>query len=145
MALRFRNLTVTPDDPVDQWGVEGILAAIERGGVGDWAKIVAAVAAAPDGPVAADLDEAILLAESPGSVAAIRHAIAYRTADAAQVVTRRLHQAMRATEYTQAESAERLGTSASRLSTYLNGTVTPSAEFLTRWEMLADRRRAEVG
>lgn len=29
MALFFRNLDVTPDDPVEQWGVEGVLAAID--------------------------------------------------------------------------------------------------------------------
>ena len=23
--LKFRNLNVTPDDPVEQWGVEGLL------------------------------------------------------------------------------------------------------------------------
>jgi len=29
VALFFRNLDVTPDDPVEQWGVEGVLAAID--------------------------------------------------------------------------------------------------------------------
>ena len=37
--LKFRNLNVTPEDPVDTWGVEGLLTAIERGGAVDWAKI----------------------------------------------------------------------------------------------------------
>lgn len=34
--LKFRNLGVTPDDPVEQWGVEGILAAIDRGSLRYW-------------------------------------------------------------------------------------------------------------
>lgn len=37
--LKFRNIDVTPDDPVEKWGVTGILTAFERGGVEDWRKI----------------------------------------------------------------------------------------------------------
>jgi len=37
--LKFRNIDISPDDPVDMWGVEGILAAFQRGYVGDWRKI----------------------------------------------------------------------------------------------------------
>ena len=37
--LKFRNIDVSSDDPVEKWGVEGILCAFERGGVGDWRKI----------------------------------------------------------------------------------------------------------
>ncbi len=37
--LKFRNIDVTPDDPVEKWGVMGILTAFERGGVEDWRKI----------------------------------------------------------------------------------------------------------
>jgi len=41
--LKFRNIDVSPDDPVEKWGVEGILCAFERGGVNDWRKIWKAV------------------------------------------------------------------------------------------------------
>ena len=37
--LKFRNIDVSPNDPVEKWGVEGILCAFERGHVGDWRKI----------------------------------------------------------------------------------------------------------
>jgi len=37
--LKFRNIDVTPNDPVEKWGVEGVLCAFERGGVEDWRKI----------------------------------------------------------------------------------------------------------
>jgi hypothetical protein len=37
--LKFRNLNVTPDDPVEEWGVEGILCSFERGSVKDWRKV----------------------------------------------------------------------------------------------------------
>ena len=37
--LKFRNINVSPDDPVEKWGVEGILCAFERGYVDDWRRI----------------------------------------------------------------------------------------------------------
>ena len=37
--LKFRNIDVSPNDPVEKWGVEGILSAFERGSVSDWRKI----------------------------------------------------------------------------------------------------------
>jgi hypothetical protein len=38
-VLKFRNINVSPDDPVEKWGSEGILCAFERGGVEDWRKV----------------------------------------------------------------------------------------------------------
>jgi hypothetical protein len=37
--LKFRNLDISPSDPVEQWGVEGILTAFERGSYNDWRKV----------------------------------------------------------------------------------------------------------
>ena len=37
--LKFRNIDVSPDDPVEKWGIEGILCAFERGHVNDWRRI----------------------------------------------------------------------------------------------------------
>jgi hypothetical protein len=37
--LKFRNIDASPSDPVEKWGVEGILCAFERGSVEDWRKI----------------------------------------------------------------------------------------------------------
>lgn len=34
--LRFRNINITPDDPIETWGFEGYLAAIERGDAEHW-------------------------------------------------------------------------------------------------------------
>ncbi|MDR1999678.1 MAG: helix-turn-helix domain-containing protein [Frankiaceae bacterium] len=144
MALRFRNLTVTPDDPVSEWGAEGILTALERGGAQHWGRIAAAVAADPGGETARAFEEAASMAESPGAVAAVRAAAAYLGAGPRERTVRRIRDACLATELTQAQIAARLGTSASRLSTYLSGAVIPSAEFLTRLETLAANRIAEV-
>ncbi|MGI6797762.1 hypothetical protein [Gordonia sihwensis] len=70
--LRFRNLDVSPDDPVEQWGVEGLLAAVDRGSLMHWRRISAAVEADPNGVVAEDLAEALDLAEDAGVVAGLR-------------------------------------------------------------------------
>jgi hypothetical protein len=41
--LKFRNINATPDDPVQSWGVEGILACIERGHLRYWRKLAVAL------------------------------------------------------------------------------------------------------
>lgn len=48
-GLRFRNIDASPDDPVESWPFEGILAAIERGTLPDWRRLAAAIAVAPGG------------------------------------------------------------------------------------------------
>ncbi|MEZ3162135.1 helix-turn-helix transcriptional regulator [Microbacterium sp. BWT-B31] len=145
MALAFRNLTVSPADPVAEWGVEGMVAALERGGVDDWRKIALAVVADPAGPIAEDFAEAAAVAEASGAVAVTRSTIALLIESPRTAALRRIVRAYQATGYTQAEAARRLGTSPSRLSTYLSGKVMPSAEFLVRLESMASQRVAEVG
>ena len=73
MALKFRNIGVTPDDPAEDRGFEGILAAIDRGYARDWAKLVIAVHANPDleqvyreAAEAAESDSTVILLDDPG-------------------------------------------------------------------------------
>lgn len=138
-TLAFRHLNVSPDSPVDQWGVEGILAAIDRGGIRHWQRIAAAVRAEPYGEVAADLEQALSGAESRSSAAALRLALDAARETSAERVARKIRQAINRTTLTQAEFAQRLGTSASRLSTYASGAVVPSAVMMDRIETLADQ------
>ncbi|NDL59118.1 helix-turn-helix domain-containing protein [Phytoactinopolyspora mesophila] len=142
MALTFRNLTITPDSPVNEWGVEGILAAIDRGGIDDWQRVAAEVIAHPHGSVADDLAVAIELAESTSSAAVLRSVLVHARETPRQRVARRVREAIRRSGATQAEFAERLGTSASRLSTYATGKVVPSAVMLERIEHLAHQAGA---
>ncbi len=141
-SLRFRNLGIDPSAPVAQWGVEGLLAAIDRGSLPDWRRIVAAINAEPWGPLAADLNTAIELAEDQGVAVTLRRAI-YRARTRAQdrardEVSRRLAALIAESGLTAAEFAARLGTSPSRLSTYLSGKVMPSAALLVRAEGVHD-------
>ena len=74
--LKFRNLNVTPDDPVEQWGVEGILTAIDRGSLKHWKRIIATVTSNPHGEAAKDLTQALELAEDAGVAALMRRLLA---------------------------------------------------------------------
>ena len=143
-TLRFRNITVGPDDPVECWGVEGILAAIDRGSLSHWRRIADAVRADPWGPAAADLEQAVTIVEDVGVAAtlsrALAHARAANEADAREEVRRRLNALVKDSGLTAAQFAQRLGTSASRMSTYLTGKVVPSAALLVRAEKIAKRQ-----
>jgi hypothetical protein len=57
--LKFRNINANPNDPVEQWGVEGILCAFERGSVDDWRKIWKSVYADKSKIVIDNVKEAI--------------------------------------------------------------------------------------
>lgn len=66
-ALKFRNTEAFPDDPVETWPFEGILAAVERGTLPDWRRLAAAIEADPWGPVAQQVIEAINLSRPYGT------------------------------------------------------------------------------
>jgi Helix-turn-helix domain len=142
-VLQFRNINATPDDPVEKWGVEGILAAVDRGSLPHWRRIAAAVRADPWGTVAADLEQALELAEDVGVAATLRrvldHARAEVEAAARAEVRRRLQELVETSGLTAAQFAQRIGTSASRMSTYLSGKVVPSAALLVRCEAVSQR------
>lgn len=140
MPLRFRNLDVTPDDPVEAWGFEGMLAAIDRGYAADWRKLVAAVASNPD--LRPTFDAARDAADSRSAVAVLDAALEAVERTPAEQARARLRDAFRGTRMTQAELAAHLGTSRPRLSSYLTGKVTPSMEVLVAIEAVAERNRA---
>jgi hypothetical protein len=50
MSLAFRNIDVSPEDPVEVWPTEAVLAALERGGLGHWRRLTAAIDEDPWGP-----------------------------------------------------------------------------------------------
>ena len=66
-ALKFRNIAASPDDPVETWPFEGILAAVERGTLPDWRRLAAVIRADPWGPVAQQVLEAIHLSHPYGT------------------------------------------------------------------------------
>ena len=143
-SLRFRNLDVSSEEPVARWGVEGIVTAIDRGGLQHWRRIADAVRRDPDGPVLADLSEALEIAESSGVTAALRRVVERIRGGEGYDVAQRVRSAIRRSNLTATDFARMIGTSGSRLSTYATGAVTPSAALLQRIEREARRRAAFV-
>lgn len=138
MALTFRNIDASPDDPVDDWGPEGVLAAIENGSLSHWRTINFAVKADPWGPVADWVLQANRITATRDEGA---DPVAGLLAEQVQVARDRWERDQVATELARLRAsaglsitamAERLGTSRTRMSAYLSGRTMPSAGFLVR-------------
>lgn len=141
MALRFRNLNVSPDDPVEQWPVEAIQTALERGSIRDWRRLIAAIDRDPWGGTARRVEH-VLTYSRPYGVANLMDRI-LRSAKAAaeqserEAVSGRIKRAIADSGLTRSEFASRIGTSTSRLSTYVTGKVVPSAALMVRIDRVA--------
>jgi DNA-binding transcriptional regulator YiaG len=142
MPLAFRNLTITPDAPVSEWPTEAVQAALERGDLADWHRIVAAIQADPWGRTARQLEEVLSHSRPYGVTEAMETALsrARQRAEANEraAVAAEIREAVERSGLSQAEFASRIGTSASRLSTYVSGKVTPSAMLMLRIRRVAE-------
>lgn len=137
----FRNIHATPDDPVAQWGFEGLLAAIERGSMRLWDRIAAELRRNPYGAVARLLEDEVIDAVSQDGERELFRQVLARARrrleqDARLEVANRLRSLLARSGLSQRDFAAQLGTSASRLSTYLNARVTPGADLLVRAERI---------
>jgi DNA-binding transcriptional regulator YiaG len=141
MPLAFRNLTITPDAPVSEWPTEAVQTALERGDLADWHRIVVALQADPWGKTARQVEEVLSYSRPYGIAEAIEAALArarQRTeASERTAVASEIREAVERSGLSQAEFASRIGTSASRLSTYASGKVTPSAMLMVRIRRVA--------
>jgi DNA-binding transcriptional regulator YiaG len=140
-ALGFRNVDASPTDPVSSWPQEAVQTALERGGLNDWRRLAGAIQAEPWGPVARRVEEVLAYSRPYGVAAAFERAIA-QSREAAETAERdavaaEIRKLVARSGLSQAEFASRLGTSASRLSTYVSGKVTPSAALLLRMRRVA--------
>jgi len=141
MTLAFRHLDVTPQDPVEEWGTEGVLTAIDRGGLAQWRQIIAAIESDPFGEVARDVQEALDLAEDRGVVATMRRNLHRARLSHKERFAVSFRSWADASGMTREELAAWLGTSRTRLSTYINGSVTPNAALAARLRERVERRR----
>jgi predicted XRE-type DNA-binding protein len=145
-SLRFRNITASVDDPVETWPFEGILAALERGTLPDWRRLAAAVREDPFGPVAQQILAALRLSRPYGTTELFESIIegargALAAAEREQVATQ-VRELVNQSGLAREEFARRVGTSRSRLSTYISGKVIPSAALMVRMRELTDRATA---
>lgn len=135
-AVTFRNVVASPSDPVDTWPFEALAESLERGLVTDWQPIFAEIRSHPWGALSRRVQRWIRMSE--GDPAARLFAIAIerarqRVEDAERAeVARQVRDAIASSGLTASEFAASVGTSASRLSTYANGRVVPSATMLLR-------------
>lgn len=134
--LAFRNVDASPEDAVSQWPLEAIQTALERGSLSHWRHLAEEIQGRPWGHVAREVEEVLTYSRPYGVAEAMERVIsgareameeAERQAVAAEVVV-----LIEESELSRAEFASRIGTSASRLSTYATGKVTPSAALLVR-------------
>ncbi len=146
MPVTFRNVDATPADDVRTWPYEALVTVIDRGLVEDWRPVFVEIRRSPWGSVARRVEKYLSYREPDGVSAlfalAIEHARkAVEKADRDEVAAR-VRDAVATSGLTKAEFAKRIGTSASRLSTYLTGQVTPSAAMLVRIQRTAETVRA---
>lgn len=109
---------------------------IDHGNVELWRRQLSAIAAGPWGPHGERLlkfaDEADLPAVKLSVDQAIRYYKKTYEKDEKDAVAHEIHELVRASGVTQREFSQYIGTSASRLSTYATGVVTPSAAMMLR-------------
>lgn len=143
MPLSFRNIDASPGDPVESWPFEGVLTALERGGLPEWRRLARAVRERPWGRVARYVEEAVAVARPYGISEVMTDLVAdaRRTAEQAEraQVAAEVRELVARSGWTQAQFAAEIGTSASRLSTYASGSVVPSAALMVRMRTVAAR------
>lgn len=145
MTLKFRNLETRPDAPVREWPSEAVLTALERGRLNDWRRLLRAVNQEPWGPTARKVEQALAVSR-PYGVAGLMERAIHRARERASVeeraeVAREVQRHLDRSGLTRSEFAQRIGTSPSRLSTYLGGKVTPSAALLLRMSRVDEENR----
>jgi DNA-binding transcriptional regulator YiaG len=142
VTLAFRNVTTDPASPVETWPSEAVRAALERGDIRDWARLGAAIRRDPWGRTARQVEEILGHSHPYGDTELMTAVIARARARAQQAereaVAAEIRDAVDRSGLTRTEFAGRIGTSASRLSTYLSGSVTPSAALMVRIRRVVD-------
>jgi len=144
-TLTFRNVDVSPEDPVSEWPLEAVQTALERGSLLDWRRLAAEIRAQPWGRVARGVEEVLTYSRPYGVAETMERVIAQAREDTEQAerqaVAAEVDELVRASGASRAEFASMIGTSASRLSTYATGKVTPSAALLHRMRTVSRRGR----
>jgi DNA-binding transcriptional regulator YiaG len=127
--------------------LEAIQTALERGNLPHWRRLAAVIKEEPWGPLARSVEEVLTYSRPYGIAEAMERVIA-QARDAEEraerdAVASEVAALAKASGLTRAEFASRIGTSASRLSTYATGKVTPSASLLVRMRNVTERQNPE--
>ncbi len=141
MSVTFRNVDASPNDDVRTWPYEALVTVIDRGLVADWQPIFNELRQSPWGKVARRVEHYLSYREPDGvgtlfSLAIERARTEVEMSDRREVADR-IRRAVANSGLTNQDFAKLVGTSASRLSTYLSGKVAPSSAMLVRIERAA--------
>jgi DNA-binding transcriptional regulator YiaG len=135
-TLTFRNVDASPSDPVTDWPIEAVQAALERGGLSEWRRLVTEIRAQPWGTVARRVEGVLTHSRPYGIDKAMERAISAARSSAEakeqEEVAAEVGRLIKISGLSRAQFASRIGTSSSRLSTYATGKVTPSAALMLR-------------
>ncbi|AXH97754.1 XRE family transcriptional regulator [Ornithinimicrobium avium] len=118
-----------------EWPYEAIVTVLERGLVSDWALLTREIRRDPWGPVARRVGDYLTHDRPRGLAPLLERAVASAREEAARSERAEVAPEVELVDrsgLTSSAFAERIGTSASRLSTYRSGIVTPSAAMLVR-------------
>ena len=140
-APAVRNVVVDAAAPVSSWPFEAVHAAIDRGSLADWRRLAAEIHRAPWGRVARAVEVVTGWDEHPGVDAALL-AVVQQTRDDVSAEGRgrwatHIRSLRAGTGLSMRQFSRLAGTSASRLSDYENGRVSPTTETLGRLEHAA--------
>lgn len=131
-----RRGAAEPSDPVGDWPTEAVQTALERGDLEHWRRLALEINRAPWGRTARQVEE-MLSHSRPYGVAELMEQVVDRARARAehgerQAVAAEIREAIARSRLSRAEFASRIGTSASRLSTYATGKVVPAATLIVR-------------
>ena len=145
MTVRFRNVEVDPDTPVQELPAEAIETVIDRGSLSDWRILGQAIRADPWGRVAR-IAEQIASSDEHYGIDALITEMVRRAREEVESAGRRHYADQIRSWRTEAgmslrELARAAGTSAPRLSAYENAKVAPTTDVLGRLHHAAHRRR----
>jgi ribosome-binding protein aMBF1 (putative translation factor) len=120
-----------------------VQAALERGDLADWHRLVVEIDANPWGRTARQVEEVLSHSRPYGVADAMELALVQarnRVESSERVaVAAEITEAVRRSGLSRAEFAAQIGTSASRLSTYASGKVVPSATLMVRIRRVAEQ------
>lgn len=123
---------------VETSSFEEMVVAIRDGDLLEWQQLATVVRRKPWGTFARSLEKAARSAGDEAVMSALSGVVHFSRARRDQrereEVARRISRSVQSTGLTQKAFAARIGTSASRLSTYVTGSVTPSASMMLRIE-----------
>lgn len=143
MNTRFRNVEFDRNAPIGTWPLEALSSLLERGDLSDYRLVVQAIQQSPWGAASRRVEQ-VLGWTQPYGVTQIMHraiekARSSHNAQEREWVTYQLRNALQQSGLNQAAFAQELGTSPTRFSTYLNGSVVPAATVIARAQSIAQR------